>query len=58
VIRKINFQTADGTSVMLECDEKFLSMVREKIGLLDGEEITDIHIKHIFTEVIKGAAEA
>lgn len=58
MIHKINFQTADGTSVMLECDEKFLAMAREKIGLLDGEELTDSHIKYIFTEVIKGAAEA
>ncbi len=58
MVRKIEFRAADGTQVELECDERFLALVREKIGLLEGEEITEEHLRHIFTEAIKGAAEA
>jgi hypothetical protein len=58
VVRKIEFRAADGTLVELECDERFLALVRDKIGLLEGEEITEEHLRHIFTEAIKGAAEA
>ncbi len=58
MVRKIEFRAADGTLVELECDERFLALVRDKIGLLEGEEITEEHLRHIFTEAIKGAAEA
>lgn len=58
MVRKIEFKAADGTLVELECDERFMAMVREKIGLLDGEEVTEEHVRHIFTEAIKGAARA
>lgn len=57
MIRKLEFQAADGTLIELDCDERFLTMVREKIGLLEGEPITDAHLRYIFTEVLKGAAE-
>jgi hypothetical protein len=30
VIRKLEFQAADGTLIELDCDERFLTMVREK----------------------------
>jgi hypothetical protein len=58
VVRKFEFDAADGTRVELECDERFMAMVREKIGLLDGEPITEAHVRYIFTEAIKGAARA
>jgi hypothetical protein len=54
-LRKIEFRAADNTLVELECDDRFLALVREKVGLLEIEEITEAHLKYIFTEVIKGA---
>jgi len=58
VVRKFEFEAADGTRVELECDERFMAMVRDKIGLLESEPVTEAHVRHIFTEAIKGAARA
>ncbi len=58
MLKKFEFKTADGTIVELECDDRFMTMIRQKMGLLNYEPITEAHIKYIFTEVIKGAVRA
>lgn len=54
MIRKFKFQAADGTLIEMDCDERFMAMIREKIGLLSEEPITEAHVKHVFNETIKG----
>jgi hypothetical protein len=57
VSTKFEFTISDGTHVELDCDERFMKMARDKIGLLDNEIVTVEHVKFIFMESLKGAAK-
>lgn len=49
------FDASDGTHIQLECNEKFLQFVRDKIGLLQEETITAAHVRLVFMQTIRSA---
>ena len=55
---KYEFDAADGTHVELDCDDRFLELVRSRLGISSNELIQTEDIKHIFIESLKGITEA
>lgn len=54
---RYSFSLSDGSVVELDCDSIFLNVLRKKFELSDDEEVTVQHVKRMFLDSIRGAAE-
>lgn len=54
---KYEFCLPDGSNVELDCDQRFLDIVRDRFQLTEDEEVTSQHVKRMFLDSIVGALE-